>query len=89
LIDAMVLSTFTVSCLFAASPTSLSPFFVMATIDGVVRLPSAFGMIVACSPSRTATQLFVVPKSIPITLLMYDLLFYPDEDIYTDISCIV
>ena len=41
-----------------------------ATIEGVVRPPSAFSMTLALLPSITATQEFVVPRSMPITLLM-------------------
>ena len=41
-----------------------------ATTDGVVRPPSAFAMTLGSPPSRTATTEFVVPRSIPITLLM-------------------
>ena len=40
------------------------------TIDGVVRAPSLFSMTLALLPSMTDTQEFVVPRSIPITLLM-------------------
>ena len=39
-----------------------------ATIEGVVREPSAFGMTCGSPPSMTATQEFVVPRSMPITL---------------------
>ena len=52
---------------FAAWPTRTSPFFVNATIEGVVLAPSLLGMTVASPPSMTAMQLFVVPKSIPST----------------------
>ena len=38
-----------------------------ATIDGVVRMPSAFSMTFGVFPSITATHEFVVPRSIPIT----------------------
>jgi hypothetical protein len=38
-----------------------------ATMDGVVLFPSAFGITTGSPPSRTETQEFVVPKSIPIT----------------------
>ena len=41
--------------------------FENATTDGVVRDPSAFSITLACFPSMTATQEFVVPRSIPIT----------------------
>src|SRR5207244_22824 len=54
----------------AAWPTSRSPASVKATIDGVVRPPSLFSMTLALLPSMTATQEFVVQRSIPITLLM-------------------
>ena len=41
-----------------------------ATTEGVVRLPSALTMTVGSPPSMTATQEFVVPKSMPIILLI-------------------
>ncbi len=43
---------------------------VKATIDGVVRDPSLFGITTASPPSSTATQLLVVPRSMPMTLLI-------------------
>jgi hypothetical protein len=46
---------------------------VNATIDGVVRTPSAFSNTFGCAPSIMATHEFVVPKSIPIT---FDIKFY-------------
>jgi len=49
---------------------NLSPFFVNASTDGVVRPPSGLVMIEGSPPSKTATQEFVVPRSIPIILLM-------------------
>jgi hypothetical protein len=55
------------ACRLAAVPTSRSPLFVNATIDGVVRPPSAFGTTVGWPPSMTAMQEFVVPKSMPST----------------------
>src|SRR5207249_176405 len=55
---------------FAAWPTRRSPDSVNATIEGVVRPPSAFSMTLAVDPSITATHEFVVPRSMPITLLM-------------------
>ena len=53
--------------ILAYVPTSLSPSFENATTDGVVRDPSAFSNTFGVFPSITATQEFVVPKSIPIT----------------------
>ena len=67
-LDEIVLSGFVTACLFAVSPTSLSPFFAKPTTDGVVLAPSVFAITVGCPPSITATQLFVVPKSIPMIL---------------------
>src|SRR6185369_9314155 len=52
----------------AGWPTRRSPSSVKATIDGVVRAPSEFSMTFGDLPSMTATQEFVVPKSIPMTL---------------------
>src|SRR5271170_1196181 len=51
-------------------PTSRSPASVKATTDGVVRLPSELAITTGSPPSMIATQLFVVPRSIPITLAM-------------------
>src|SRR5690606_1835368 len=42
----------------------------MATTDGVVRAPSAFSMTLGFLPSMTATHEFVVPRSMPMILLM-------------------
>ncbi len=39
-------STFVTDCLFATSPTNTSPFFAKATIEGVLRAPSAFAITV-------------------------------------------
>ena len=55
---------------FAGEPTKISPSSVNATTDGVVRSPSPFSITRALPPSSTATQEFVVPKSIPIVLPM-------------------
>src|SRR3984957_9040583 len=51
-------------------PPSRSPSSVNATIEGVVRDPSEFSMTLGVAPSMTATQEFVVPRSMPITLAM-------------------
>ena len=52
---------------------------VKATMDGVVRAPSAFSITLGVLPSMTATQELVVPRSIPIALAMTNLLLnaYP------------
>src|SRR3954462_14807731 len=52
----------------AGWPIRRSPSGVKATMDGVVRAPSAFSITLGAEPSMTATQLLVVPRSIPITL---------------------
>src|SRR6188768_1158563 len=54
----------------AGWPTRRSPSSVIATIDGVVRAPSEFSMTLGVEPSMTATQLFVVPRSMPMILLI-------------------
>jgi hypothetical protein len=58
------------ACLLAGSPTFLSPFSTNATMEGVVRFPSLLGITTGSLPSITDTQEFVVPKSIPIILLI-------------------
>src|SRR5690606_9500356 len=63
-----VLSGLVTACRLAGCPIKRSPSLVKATIDGVVRAPSAFSMTLGLPPSMTATQLLVVPRSIPITL---------------------
>src|SRR5215475_2080333 len=40
-------------------------------IDGVVRSPSEFSMTLTSLPSMTATQEFVVPRSMPMILPIY------------------
>src|SRR5579863_5647556 len=70
LIAKNVLSGLVTAWRFAAWPTRRSPPSVKATIDGVVRAPSLFSMTLADLPSITATHEFVVPRSMPITLLM-------------------
>lgn len=55
------------TCLLAGVPTSLSPSAVKATTDGVVLDPSAFSNTLGVLPSITATQEFVVPRSMPQT----------------------
>ena len=63
---------FVIACLLAGSPTFLSPFpsSRKATIDGVVLFPSLFGITTGSLPSITDTHELVVPKSIPIILLI-------------------
>src|SRR5438270_7065014 len=55
-------------------PTRRSPLSVNATMLGVVRAPSLFSMTRTSLPSMTATQEFVVPRSMPMTLLIHMLL---------------
>src|SRR5690554_1921760 len=45
-------------------------------MDGVVRSPSAFSITFTLSPSMMATQELVVPRSIPIILLIESLQFF-------------
>src|SRR6266849_8587511 len=70
LIEYTVFSGFVTACRFATWPTSRSPVFVMATTDGVVLAPSWLGITTGSPPCITATTEFVVPRSIPIILLI-------------------
>src|SRR5512132_1623461 len=72
----MVLCGFVIACLFAGAPTLRSPFFINTTMDGVVRLPSSLAITTGSLPSITATQLFVVPKSIPMIFPIIYFSFY-------------
>ena len=66
----MVFSGLVIAWRFARSgPTSRSPPSVNATTDGVIRLPSALVMTSGSPPSMMATQEFVVPRSMPMTLV--------------------
>ena len=68
MMEAMVRSGLVMAWRFATLPTMRSPSLLNATTDGVVRAPSALGITTASPPAITLTQLFVVPKSIPIIL---------------------
>src|SRR6185312_1332713 len=57
----------------AGWPTRRSPSSRKATTDGVVRAPSAFSITFGVLPSMIATHELVVPKSIPIILLIESL----------------
>src|SRR3954465_8776811 len=63
--DRTVRSTLVTACRLATSPTRTSPFLANATIDGVVRAPSALAITVGSPPSRTLTTELVVPRSMP------------------------
>src|SRR5579885_1597824 len=68
LIAKTVLVGLVIACRLAIWPTSRSPDSVKATTEGVVRLPSELAITTGSPPSRMATQLLVVPRSMPITL---------------------
>src|SRR5262245_51082342 len=70
LIEYTVFSGLVTAWRLATWPTSRSAFLVMATTEGVVRAPSWLGMTTGSPPCMTATTEFVVPKSIPIILLI-------------------
>ena len=53
----------------ATWPTRRSPSLASPTTEGVVRAPSWFTTTVGWPFSMTATTEFVVPRSIPMTLL--------------------
>src|ERR1700679_1728501 len=54
----------------AGWPTTRSPSSRMPMTEGVVRAPSAFSITFGSLPSMMATHELVVPRSIPIILLM-------------------
>src|SRR5208282_5231361 len=58
------------ACRLADWPTRRSPLSEKATMLGVVRAPSLFSMTRTSLPSMMATQEFVVPRSMPMTLLI-------------------
>ena len=63
--------TFDVSLLeVGKDDDGFSTIEVKATIEGVVRLPSLLGITTGSPPSITATHELVVPRSMPITLLI-------------------
>ena len=66
----MVLVGLVMACRLATWPTRRSPVFENATTEGVVRLPSALGMTTGSPASMTATHEFVVPRSMPMILLI-------------------
>src|SRR4051812_744802 len=70
LMENTVFSGLVTACRLATWPTSRSPVLVNATTDGVRRLPSGLVMTTGSPPSMTATTELVVPRSIPIILLM-------------------
>ena len=70
LTEEMVRSTLVTAWRLAISPTRISPDLEKATTEGVVRPPSAFGMMVGSPPSRTAMAELVVPRSIPTARAM-------------------
>src|SRR5436305_2843253 len=72
----MVRSGLVTAWRLAGCPTRRSPSSVKATIEGVVRMPSAFSMTFGVLPSITATHEFVVPRSIPMTFPMVLISFF-------------
>ena len=86
--ERMVRSTFVTDWRLATSPTRTSPFLAKATIDGVVRAPSALAITVASPPSRTLTQLFVVPRSIPTALAIYLLPFQVPLELTIEVEAV-
>ena len=64
------------ACRLADAPTRISPSSWYATTEGVVRAPSEFSITFGWPPSMMATQLLVVPRSMPMILPMIG--FLPD-----------
>ena len=70
LIEKTVFSGLVTAWRLATWPTRRSASLLKATTDGVVRPPSEFAMTLGSPPSRTATTELVVPRSMPMTLLI-------------------
>src|SRR5271167_3775723 len=70
LIEYTVFSGLVIAWRLATCPTRRSPDLVMATTEGVVRVPSWLGITTGSPPCITATTELVVPRSIPIILLI-------------------
>src|SRR5580704_10188629 len=70
LIEYTVFSGFVTACRLATCPTRRSPLLVIPTTEGVVRAPSWLGITTGSPPCITDTTELVVPRSIPIILLM-------------------
>ena len=70
----MVFVGFVTACLRAGSPTKRSPSFVNATTEGNALpptvAPSAAGIMAGLPPIITAAAELLVPRSMPITLLI-------------------
>jgi hypothetical protein len=66
----MVFSGLVMACRLATWPTRRSPLSVIATTEGVMRPPSGLVMTVGFPPSITATTELVVPRSMPMILLI-------------------
>ena len=71
----IVLSGLVTACLLAGSPTINSPSLLNATTEGNALpptvAPSAAGIIVGLPPITTAAAELLVPKSIPIILVIF------------------
>src|SRR5512136_443561 len=71
LMEKTVFSGFVTAWRLATCPTRRSSLpLAKATTDGVVRPPSGLVITTGVSPSITATTEYVVPRSIPMTLLI-------------------
>src|SRR3954462_12248536 len=70
LIEKIVFSGLVTAWRLATCPTRRSPVLVKATTEGVSRPPSGFVMTTGSPPSMTATTELVVPRSMPMILLI-------------------
>src|SRR5512133_282771 len=71
----MVLLGWATAWRLAGAPTSRSLVLgLKPTTEGVVSAPSGFGITLGGPPAMTATQLLVVPRSMPMILPMGSLL---------------
>src|ERR1700686_4609438 len=70
LIEKTVFSGLVTAWRFATWPTNRSPVLVNATTDGVRRPPSGLVITTGSPPSMPATTELVVPRSMPMILLI-------------------
>ena len=89
LIEKTVFSGLVTACRLATWPTSRSPVLVNATTDGVSRPPSGLVMTTGSPPSMTATTELVVPRSMPMILLIDTSMtswMSPEDDLHLSIK---
>jgi len=88
LMEKIVLVGLVTACRLAVAPTKRSPLLANATTEGVVRVPSALGITTGSPPSMAAMHEFVVPKSIPSILAMFQY-SQPKRHVCKCLECVI